>query len=140
MWAMRRCRMGILGVVAGLMVCLMEVHFPHVSPQRMRGIVALGLFDGLIDEPLRGYVERQISSRLQGYTVRIGTLDVHPFSVSVDLRDVAVVQDAHPEPPIVQVPQLHASVQWSALLSWSLVGDIRIDRPEVHVHLAQLRQ
>ena len=130
----------LLGAVAGLIVGIMAGHLPDLSPPRLGGIVALGLFDGLIDAPLRGYVERQINSRLQGYTVRIGTLDVHPFSVSVDLHDVAVVQDAHPDPPVVQVPQLHASVQWRALLSWRLVGDIRIDRPEVHANLAQLRQ
>ncbi len=132
--------MGILGLAVGLIVGLVQGYLPDLSPPRLGGIVALGLFDGLIDAPLRGYMERQINSRLQGYTVRIGTLDVHPFSLSVDLRDVTVVQEAHPEPPVVQVPQLHASVQWRALLSWSLVGDVRVDRPEVHVHLAQLRQ
>ena len=31
-----------------------------------------------IDEPLRGYVERTMNEHLQGYTIRIGELDVHP--------------------------------------------------------------
>jgi Domain of Unknown Function (DUF748) len=137
---MRRHWKGMLGVVAGLIIGIVEVHLSDLSPPRMAGPVALGLFDGLIDEPLRRYVERQINSSLQGYTVRIGTLDVHPFSVSVDLREVAIMQDAHPDPPVVQVAQLHTSVQWRALLSWRLVADVRVDRPEVYVNLAQLRQ
>src|SRR5919109_952609 len=93
-----------------------------------------------IDEPLRRYVERQINARLQGYTVHIGALDLHPLSFSVDLKDVAVVQDAHPDPPIVHVPELRSGVQWRALLSGRVVADVQVERPAVHLNLTQLRQ
>ncbi|HEX2186731.1 MAG TPA: DUF748 domain-containing protein, partial [Chloroflexota bacterium] len=135
---MCRCWKGILGVVAGLIVGVGAVSLPPGSSSRMGGVVALGLFDGLLDAPLRGYVERQINRRLQGYTVRIGTLDVHPFSASVDLHEVAVVQDAHPDPPVVHVPQLHASVQWRALLRARVVADVQVERPALHLNLTQL--
>jgi uncharacterized protein involved in outer membrane biogenesis len=39
-----------------------------------------------IDEPLRRYIEQQINAQLQSYTVRIGVLDCHSFSLSVDLK------------------------------------------------------
>jgi hypothetical protein len=135
---MRRRWRGILGVVVGLIVGVGAVALPPLSPPRMGGIVTLGLFDGLLDAPLRGYVERQINRRLQGYTVRIGTLDVHPFSASVDLHEVAVVQDAHPDPPVVHVPQLHASVQWRALLRARVIADVQVERPALHLNLTQL--
>ena len=70
-----------------------------------------------MDEPLRRYVERQINTQLQGYAVRIGALDLHPWGFAVDLKDVVIVQDGHPDPAVVRVPALSASVQWRALLS-----------------------
>ena len=92
-----------------------------------------------LDEPLRRYVERQMNASLQGYSVRIGALDVHPFSFSVDLKDVVIMQDGHPDPPVVRVPALNASVQWRALLSGRVMADVQIERPAVHLNLTQLR-
>jgi uncharacterized protein DUF748 len=91
-----------------------------------------------IDEPLRRYLERQMNARLQGYTMHIGALDVHPFGVSVELEDVGIMQDAHPDPPVAGVPQLTASVQWRALLRARVVADVRVERPALHLNLTQL--
>lgn len=91
-----------------------------------------------IDEPLRRYLERQMNAHLQGYTIRIGALDFHPFGFSIDLEDVSITQDAHPDPPVVRVPTLSASVQWRALLRARMVADVRIERPALHLDLAQL--
>jgi uncharacterized protein involved in outer membrane biogenesis len=117
---MRRWWMWLVGVVTLLAVASVVVSF-------------------FIDEPLRRYIEQQINAQLQGYTVRIGALDFHPFSLSVDLKDVVIVQDGHPDPPVVCVPELSASVQWRALLAGRLVSDIRIERPRVHLNLMQVR-
>jgi Domain of Unknown Function (DUF748) len=118
---MRRWWIWLVGAVALLAVAAVVVSF-------------------FIDEPLRRYVERQMNAHLQGYTVRIGALDFHPFGFSVDLKDVIIVQDAHPDPPVVRAPALSASVQWRALLSGRVVSDVRVERPAVHLNLAQLRQ
>lgn len=89
--------MWLVGVVALLAVAAVVVSF-------------------FIDEPLRRYSEHQMNAQLQAYTVRIGALDFHPFSLSVDLNDIIIVQDGHLDPPVVCVPELSASVQWRALL------------------------
>ncbi len=99
--------------------------------------ITLGLF---IDEPLRRYMERQLNTHLQGYTVRVGKLDLHPLSFSIELFDVAIMQDANPESAIVYVPRLSSSVQWSALLSAHVVSDILVERPQIHINLKQIRQ
>ena len=117
---MRRWWMWLVGAVMLLAVLAITVSF-------------------FIDEPLRRYVERQMNAHLQGYSVRIGGLDVHPLSFSVDLEDVAIVQEAYPDPLIVRVPELSASVQWRALLSGRVVADVEVERPAVHLNLAQLR-
>jgi Domain of Unknown Function (DUF748) len=92
-----------------------------------------------IDEPLRRSLERQMNARLQGYTINIGALDLHPLRFSVDLKQVVIVQDAHPDPPIVRVPEFRTGVQWRALLSGRVVADVQIERPAVHLNLTQLR-
>lgn len=94
----------------------------------------------LIDEPLRRYTEAKMNRALKGYTVRIKTLDFHPHGFSLDLKGVTVVQDAHPDPAIADIPYLHASVNWKALLRGAVVGDMLIDRPKVYMNLVQLRK
>lgn len=99
--------------------------------------IALGVF---VDEPLRRYVERQLNMHLKGYTVRVGKLDLHPLRFSVELFDVAIVQDANPDPAIVHVPRLSSGVQWRALLSARVVSDVLVERPQIHINLKQIRQ
>jgi hypothetical protein len=102
-------------------------------------VVAAVVVSFFIDEPLRRYVEQQMNARLQGYSVRIGALDFHPFGFSVDLKDVVIVQDSHPDPPVVRAPELSASMQWRVLLRGRVVSDIQIERPAVHLNLTQVR-
>ena len=94
----------------------------------------------LIDEPLRRYTEAKVNRALKGYTAHIGKLNFHPIGLSLDVAELVVVQDAHPDPPIASIPRLSASVHWRALLHGRLVGDFVIDRPTLHVNLTQARE
>ena len=49
------------------------------------------------------------------------------------------VQDANPESPIVQVPDINAGVHWHAFLSGRVVRDVLADRPNAHINLKQIR-
>jgi hypothetical protein len=93
-------------------------------------IIIIGL--SFIDEPLRAYAERELNRRLPAYTVQIGTLDLHPLRLSLDLHDVIVRQRKHPDPPIAAVEKIHGSIQWSALFFGRLVTDQSIDHPVIH--------
>ena len=86
----------------------------------------------LIDEPLRRMTESQMNARLKGYTARIGTLDFHPIGFSVDFYDVVVTQDAHPDPPVMRIKHLGASVQWSAIIRGRIVADFELNDPVIH--------
>jgi hypothetical protein len=92
-----------------------------------------------IDEPLRHYMERAINANLRGYSARLPALSFHPFGFSITLESLTIAQNAHPKPPVAVFPELHASVQWRALLHGRLVADILIRRPRVHINLPQLR-
>jgi len=94
----------------------------------------------LTDEPLRRYTETKMNYALKGYTARIGKLDLHPLGYSLDLHDVVITQDAHPDPPVLRITHLSASVHWRALLSGRLVGDVELEQPTVYLNLPQARK
>ena len=103
-------------------------------------IVLAGIGLWFIDEPLRGYAERQLNSHIAGYTFHIGALDFHPIGLSIDLRNVTVVQDANPDPPLAHVAEWHASIHWEALLSGRLVSNHIVDLPVIHFTRPQAAQ
>jgi hypothetical protein len=86
----------------------------------------------LLDEPLRRRIEAGINKSLKGYDVTIGRVDFHPFGFSLDLEDSIIVQEAHPDPPVAEVPMLRASVEWRSLLQHELVADFEIIEPKLH--------
>jgi hypothetical protein len=94
----------------------------------------------LADEPLRRYTETKMNHALKGYTARIGKLDSHPLSYSLDLYEVVITQDAHPDPAVLRIERLSASVHWQALLSGRLVGDVELEKPTVYLNLPQARK
>jgi hypothetical protein len=59
--------------------------------------------------------------------------------MSVTLHGLTLRQAAHPETPVLQIPVLHASVEWRELLTGHVVADFRLDRPRIHVDLPQLQ-
>jgi hypothetical protein len=92
----------------------------------------------LIDEPLRRTTESQMNARLKGYTARLGKLDFHPLNFSVDFYDVVVTQNEHPDPPVMNIPRLTASVQWSAIIRGRVVADFELESPVLYVDRTQL--
>src|SRR6188474_1592536 len=93
-----------------------------------------------IDEPLRQRMESNLNRALQGYTVRIGKLDFHPIGLSLDLEDSLISQNDNPEPPVAQIANLTASIQWRALLHGRLVADFVVDDPKIYLNRKQAKQ
>jgi len=91
----------------------------------------------LLDEPLRRYTEAKMNRALKGYSAHIETLDFHPLGFSLDLKSLTVTQGAHPDPAVLRIERLSASVHWRALLSGQLVADVEIEKPTVYVNLPQ---
>ncbi|MBM4439012.1 MAG: DUF748 domain-containing protein [Candidatus Rokubacteria bacterium] len=101
-------------------------------------LIVIGSF--LIDEPLRRMIERQMNERMTGYTVRIERLSFHPIGLSLTLYGLTFAQEEYPEPPVLDIAQLDASVEWKALLRASLVANFAVERPKLYVHLQHLRE
>ena len=103
-------------------------------------LVVLACLVGLsyyLDTILRGYIERAMNQRITGYSVRIRAVRFHPIGFSLDVFDMTVAQDRHPNPPVLHIPRLRASVDWSALLDRRLVADFLVERPKAYVNLTQ---
>ena len=119
---------------------------PRSRGGRIAGGVVLALLvlvvvaSFLVDEPLRRVIESQMNARLKGYTARIERLSFHPLGFGLTLYDVVVAQNAHPDPPVLRVERLDASVEWKALLRARLVASFSFQRPRMHVDLQHLRE
>jgi len=85
-----------------------------------------------VDEPLRRITERQMNARLKGYTARIGSLSFHPIGFSITFGDVILIQQAHPDPPVLKIHRLYASTQWSAIIHGRIVADFLLDQPVIY--------
>jgi hypothetical protein len=101
--------------------------------------VVLGIVVALLDEPLRIYAERAFNRRVAGYTLTIGKLDFHPIGLSVDFENVRLIQNQHPDPPVVDLPRWHASIHWWALLHGYLVSDHRLEHPVLRITRPQMK-
>jgi hypothetical protein len=115
-------------------------HWVIISVPIVLVVIAAYAIAFMLDEPLRRYTEEKMNRALKGYTASIKALDFHPFGFSLDLEDVTIIQDEHPEPPVLRVDRLSASVHWRALVFGRLVADIEIEKPTVHVNLPQVRK
>ncbi len=100
-------------------------------------VIALVAF---IDAPLRAYAEREFNRHMQGYSLQIGALHVHPIGLSIDLENARVVQNEHPDPPVADIPKWHTSLHWGALLRGQVVSDHAIDRPILHMTRPQAKK
>src|SRR5262249_38499427 len=87
----------------------------------------------LIDEPLRRMTEREVNRKMKGYTAHIRKLDFHPIGFAVDFYDVQLIQNANPDPPVMRIERLTASVQWRALIHRALVADFELVKPIIYV-------
>jgi uncharacterized protein DUF748 len=93
----------------------------------------------LLDEPLRRTMEKKMNRDLKGYSVRLPGLHVQLIGLSLTLKGLTVLQGAHPDPPVVIIPVLKASIHWREILSGRLVAEFKLDQPKININLQQLR-
>ena len=99
-------------------------------------VVAASFF---VDEPMRKTIEHQMNQSLKGYTAHIARLSFHPLGLSVTLYGLTFAQNAHPDPPVLEVRRLDASVQWKALLHLAIVANFRLENPKLYADIQHIR-
>ena len=111
------------------------------GPRLLTGAVAILLLFAVaiafIDEPLRRILESRANGALTGYTVRIGALDFHPFTLSLNLENVTIAQADQPDDPIVSFPYWKADLHWAKLPRGHLVSEHRFESPRISLTRSQ---
>jgi len=102
-------------------------------------VVVLFIASYFLDGPLRRNMELKMNHDLKGYSVRLPSLHVQLVGLSLTLKDLTVVQLAHPETPVASFPVIRASIHWSGILAGRLVAEFRLDRPKININLKQLQ-
>ena len=102
-------------------------------------VLVLYIASFFLDEPLRSIMEKKLNGDLKGYSVQLPKLHVQLIGLSLTLKGLTVMQQAHPSPPVVYFPVLKASIHWREILSGRLVAEFRLDQPKVNINLQQLR-
>ncbi len=90
------------------------------------------------DEPLRRYAERTVNEAAEGYSVHVGTLDLHPLSLSIGFEDVVVRQRAHPDPPLASIPKIVVDARFAPLVEGKAAGEIHLKDPVVSATRQQI--
>jgi hypothetical protein len=107
----------------------------------LAGLVLVGtILNFALDHPARGFVERRMNKKLKGYTAKVGNADFQMAGLALVLENVTVVQDAHPEPPVLMLPYVRLSVHWRDIVFGRVVADATLRRPELRANLPQLAE
>jgi len=101
-------------------------------------VLALFVASYLLDEPLRKSMEQKMNRDLKGYSVRLPGLHLQLLGLSLTLKELSVVQQAHPDTPVARFPVIKASIHWREVLSGRLVAEFMLDRPDININLKQL--
>jgi Domain of Unknown Function (DUF748) len=103
-------------------------------------LIAIWIVSYAIDGPLTRYMQRSVNERLKGYTASVGRAHFNPFNLSVNLYEVGLVQDAHPDPPIARLPRVWADLEWSSLLRLQVVAKFVFIEPVLYVDRNHFQQ
>ena len=102
------------------------------------GLIVIASF--LVDEPLRRMIERQMNERLKGYSAHIARLSFHPLGLGVTLYGLTFSQNAHPDPAVLNVARLDASIQWRASVHRRVVANFRLQHPKLYLDIQHIRE
>ena len=102
-------------------------------------VLLLSIGSYLLDEPMRSRLENKLNHDLKGYSVRLPGVHVQLIGLSLTLKGLTILQEAHPDPPVVHIPTLKASIHWREIVTGKLVAEFVLDKPEMNINLQQLR-
>jgi Domain of Unknown Function (DUF748) len=111
--------LGIAAAIAAMMVMVFIASF---------------FLDGII----RPRLEAKMNSNLKGYHATLGHAHVQLLTLRLTLRNLVIVQEAHPAPPVADFPLTRFRIHWKELLSARVVANVGLWNPTIHIDEAQL--
>jgi len=92
-----------------------------------------------INQRLAPFIEHQLATNVEGYQFTVGQASLSP-TLALDIRRLTILQTAHPDPPVAEIPRWHFSIQWRKIFSGVIVSDYLIDHPTFHITLPQAKK
>ena len=80
-----------------------------------------------------------MNEKLVGYHTSLDHAHVQLLSGTLILNGLVVKQDAHPTPPVADLPKMEFNIQWREVFTGHVVGQVLLTHPHVHINLIQLR-
>ncbi len=77
---------------------------------------------------LQTLIERTLNARVEGDRFTVGQATLSPAR-PLEIRQLPMIQTAHPDPPVGEIPRWRLSIQWRHNFSGVLVSDSVISRP-----------
>jgi hypothetical protein len=102
-------------------------------------IAAAVIVSYAMDPFLRGRIEHAINHNLKGYHADLGHAHLSIWELGLALRDLTLIQDAHPSPPVGHIPLLRIGIEWRTLLGGHVVANCLIADPIFNINLMQLK-
>jgi uncharacterized protein DUF748 len=96
-------------------------------------LVLVAILSYALERPLTHTIERSMNRRLKGYTASVGRAHFNPFNLSMNLYDVSLIQDAHPDPAIARFPHIWADLEFVALVHRRLAAKFAFDAPVLYL-------
>ncbi len=113
----------------------------RIAPWFLGGIafVLIGVFIAsfFLDRIIRPRIESKMNSSLKGYHATLPYAHLQLLSFTLTLRDLTVVQVAHPQPAVAAFPLMRFRIHWRALFFGHVVAIVRLWRPAFHINTVQ---
>lgn len=103
-------------------------------------LVLIGLFIAsfFLDSIIRPRIEAKMNASLKGYHATLQHAHLQLLGFTLTLRELRVVQLAHPQPPVAALPLMRFRIHWRALLSGRVVANVFLWHPRFHIDQVQL--
>jgi len=96
------------------------------------------IFSFFLDGLIRPRIETNMNASLKGYHATLPHAHLQLLGLTLMLRDLTIVQLAHPQPPVATFPILRFRIDWKSLLFGRVVAYVLLERPKFHIDEAQL--
>ena len=102
-------------------------------------VVAIFIASYFLDPIVRTRVENAMNEKLVGYHTSLSHAHVQLLSLTLILDGLTVKQNAHPMPPVADLPKMEFNIHWGEVFTGHVVGQVLLTHPQVHINLIQLR-
>jgi hypothetical protein len=101
-------------------------------------LISLFIVSFFLDALIRPRIEANMNRGLKGYHASLDHAHLQLLDFTLTLRDLSVVQLAHPQPPVAIFPLMRFQIDWKSLFFGRVVANVLIGHPRLHIDQAQL--